>query len=124
MGGVSVFLRFRVRQGSDVVKLSMSAAAGALDDGRTETTDEDVLIALTRDRRTAPVLAERDRRELTLTGDDGRGGPVAPQGAVSSQSAGDLSGFRIQRRAGSHGQRRLLGDSFGFPGCDFAGGAA
>ena len=56
----------RVEHGSDVVRLLMSAAARALDDGRTEVTLEDVLVALTRDQRTAPVLAELGLDEAAI----------------------------------------------------------
>jgi ATP-dependent Clp protease ATP-binding subunit ClpA len=57
---------FRVEHGSDVVRLLMTAAARALDDGRTETALEDVLVALTRDQRTAPVLAELGLDEAAI----------------------------------------------------------
>lgn len=47
----------RVDPAQDVVRLLMSAAARALEDGRTEMTASDLLISLSRDEQTAPVLA-------------------------------------------------------------------
>jgi ATP-dependent Clp protease ATP-binding subunit ClpC len=49
----------RVGPAASVRKLLMVAAARALDDGRSEINAGDVLIALTRDQMTAPLLAER-----------------------------------------------------------------
>ena len=54
--------------GSDVARLLMSAAGRALEDGRSEMTGEDLLIALTRDARTASVLAELGVDEAAIRG--------------------------------------------------------
>ncbi len=72
---------FRVEHGSDVVRLLMTAAARALDDGRTETTLEDVLVALTRDQRTAPVLAELGLDEAAIRAALARVAPEEPPAA-------------------------------------------
>ncbi|MGO9899705.1 MAG: Clp protease N-terminal domain-containing protein [Solirubrobacteraceae bacterium] len=55
-----------VEQRSYVVRLLMSAGSRALEDGRTQMTGEDVLIALTRDQRTASVLAELGVNEAAI----------------------------------------------------------
>jgi len=49
-----------------VHRLMMSAAARALDDGRTEIAVEDLLLALSRDRDTGPLLAELGADEGAL----------------------------------------------------------
>lgn len=49
---------FRVEPGDDVVRLLMSTAARALEDGRTEMTAADLLIALSRDEQTGPLLGK------------------------------------------------------------------
>jgi ATP-dependent Clp protease ATP-binding subunit ClpC len=48
----------RVGPGAEVRRLLMVAAARALDDGREAVQPRDVLLALTRDRQTGPVLAD------------------------------------------------------------------
>jgi hypothetical protein len=49
---------FRVEPGDDVVRLLMGAAARALEDGRTEMSATDLLIALSRDEQTGPLLGK------------------------------------------------------------------
>ncbi len=49
-----------------VHRLMMTAAARALDDGRTEIAVEDLLLALSRDRDTGPLLAELGADEGAL----------------------------------------------------------
>lgn len=48
----------RVGPGAGIRRLLMSAAARALDDGREDIQPQDVLLALTRDEHTGPVLAD------------------------------------------------------------------
>jgi hypothetical protein len=57
---------FRVEPGGDVVRLLMSAAARALEVGRTEMTAADLLIALSRDEQTGPVLAQLGAGEAAI----------------------------------------------------------
>jgi ATP-dependent Clp protease ATP-binding subunit ClpA len=57
---------FHVEHGPEVVGLLMSAAGWALDDGRAEVTLDDILVALTRDQRTALVLAELGLDEAAI----------------------------------------------------------
>jgi hypothetical protein len=57
-----------------VHRLMMSAAARALDDGRTEIGVEDLLLALSRDRDTGPLLAELGADERALRDAVGEGG--------------------------------------------------
>jgi ATP-dependent Clp protease ATP-binding subunit ClpA len=57
---------FRVAPGGDVVRLLMSAAARALEDGRTEMTMRDLLLALARDEQTGPVLGDLGVEEAAI----------------------------------------------------------
>jgi ATP-dependent Clp protease ATP-binding subunit ClpC len=54
--------------GSEVARLLMSAARRALEDGRSEMTGEDLLIALTRDPSIASVLAQLSVDEAAIRG--------------------------------------------------------
>lgn len=70
---------------SDVVRLLMSAATRALEDGRTKMTGEDLLIALTRDQRTAPLLARLGVSEARIRRDrDLHHEPEEPPAAAES----------------------------------------
>ena len=66
---------FRVEQGADVARLMMSAAARALEDGRTEINAGDLLIALSRAKHTGPLLAKLGADEAAI-----RDGLKLPQG--------------------------------------------
>jgi ClpA/ClpB-like protein len=65
---------FQVVLGDDSTRLLMSAAAQALDDGRTEMTPDDLLIALSRDAQTGQVLAELGGEEAAIRAALKRGG--------------------------------------------------
>jgi ATP-dependent Clp protease ATP-binding subunit ClpC len=56
----------RVRPGSGVRRLLMVAAARALDEGRENIQPRDVLLALTRDEHTGPVLADLGLDDATI----------------------------------------------------------
>ena len=57
---------FRVEPGDHVVRLLLSAAARALEDGRTEMTAADLLIALSRDEQTGPLLGNLGAGEAAI----------------------------------------------------------
>ena len=57
---------FRVEPGDDVLRLLMSAAARALEDGRTEMTAADLLIGLSRDVQTGPLLGKLGAGEAAI----------------------------------------------------------
>jgi hypothetical protein len=57
---------FRIEPGDDVVRLLMNAAARALEDGRTKITAADLLIALSRDESTGPLLAQLGAGEAAI----------------------------------------------------------
>jgi ATP-dependent Clp protease ATP-binding subunit ClpA len=57
---------FRVAPGEDVLRLLMSGAARALDDGRTEMTMRDLLLALLRDEDVGPVWAALGVEEAAI----------------------------------------------------------
>jgi hypothetical protein len=57
---------FRVEPGDHVVRLLMRAAARALEDGRTEMTAADLLIALSRDEQTGPLLGKLGAGEAAI----------------------------------------------------------
>lgn len=75
----------RVGHRSEMLRLLMGAAARALEDGRSEMTGEDLLIALTRDPQTAPLLARLGVSEARIRRDRERhGAPEEPPAAVES----------------------------------------
>jgi ATP-dependent Clp protease ATP-binding subunit ClpA len=57
---------FRVAPGDDLLRLLMITAARALEDGRTEMTARDLLIALSRDDRTGPLSASLGADEISI----------------------------------------------------------
>jgi ATP-dependent Clp protease ATP-binding subunit ClpC len=57
---------FRVKPRDDVLSILMSAAARALEDGRTEMTIADLLIALSRAEQTGPLLARLGAGEAAI----------------------------------------------------------
>lgn len=57
---------FRVEPGDDMLRILMSAAARALEDGRTEMTPADLLIALSRAEQTGPLLARLGAEETAI----------------------------------------------------------
>ena len=59
-------LRVAVAPGGDVLRLLMSTAARALEDGRTEMTMRDLLLALARDEQTGLVLAALGVEEAAI----------------------------------------------------------
>jgi ATP-dependent Clp protease ATP-binding subunit ClpC len=56
----------RIGPGAGLRRLLMTAAARALDDGREDIQPRDVLLALTRDERTGPLLAELGVDDLAI----------------------------------------------------------
>ncbi|HUA69868.1 MAG TPA: hypothetical protein VMA96_02255 [Solirubrobacteraceae bacterium] len=62
----SVYDRFAIAPATGVRRLMMTAAARALDDGRTEISVSDVLLALSLDRDTGPLLAELGADERAI----------------------------------------------------------
>jgi hypothetical protein len=63
---VGVHDRFAIAPAAGVRRLMMTAAARALDDGRTEISLGDVLLALSIDRDTGPLLAELGADESAI----------------------------------------------------------
>jgi hypothetical protein len=62
----SVYDRFAIAPAAGVRRLMMTAAARALDDGRTEISVGDVLLALSLDGDTGPLLAELGADERAI----------------------------------------------------------
>jgi hypothetical protein len=62
----SVYDRLALASAPGVRRLMMTAAARALEDGRTEISVDDVLLALSRDRDTGPLLAELGADERAI----------------------------------------------------------
>ena len=58
--------RVAVAPGEDLLRLLMSAAAHALENGRTEMTTRDLLLALMRDEDVGPVLAALGVEEAAI----------------------------------------------------------
>jgi ATP-dependent Clp protease ATP-binding subunit ClpC len=76
---------FHVAPGSRARRLLMLAAARALDDGRSLIEPTDVLIALTRDEQTGPLLAELGVDEAAVRAALGRRRPPNPPPQASAQ---------------------------------------
>jgi ATP-dependent Clp protease ATP-binding subunit ClpC len=77
---------FHVAPGSRARRLLMLAAARALDDGRSLIEPTDVLIALTRDEQTGPLLAELGVDEAAVRAALGRRRPPNAPPQASAQS--------------------------------------
>jgi ATP-dependent Clp protease ATP-binding subunit ClpA len=76
---------FTIAPGDDLVRLLMSAAARALEDGRTEISADDVLIALARAGRTGALLAELGASEAAIRAALERRGDQEPPEAAAGR---------------------------------------